>query len=100
MFMNNIFKNEEAKQLFSMAKAISPRLSMPVIGAIANGINRFGQLAEVYPMSSRTLAKVLTNLEKEQILTKNEDQSYSLTKKGAELAIHIKGVGEWAKRYY
>jgi DNA-binding HxlR family transcriptional regulator len=83
-----------------IAKKISPRLTIPLVLAIGHGVNRFGTLAEIYPMSSRTLSKALANLEKEEIVAKNEDQSYYLTKKGEELSIHAEGVAAWAKKYY
>jgi DNA-binding HxlR family transcriptional regulator len=95
-----MFKVLPPAQLLLIAKKISPRLTIPLVLAIGNGVDRFGQLAEIYPMSSRTLSKALANLEKEEIAYKNDDQSYSLTQKGIELSIHAKGVAQWAKKYY
>jgi DNA-binding HxlR family transcriptional regulator len=87
-------------RLLLIAKKISPRLTIPIVLAISMGVDRFSSLAEVYPMSSRTLAKAIANLEKEGIVTKRQDLSYLLTDKGKELAVHAKRVAEWAKKYY
>lgn len=95
-----MFKALPAAQLLILAKKISPRLTIPLVVAISEGVNRFGDLAEIYPMSSRTLAKALANLKAEKIVEKNADQSYRLTKKGQELTVHAKGVAEWAMKYY
>ena len=95
-----MFKALPAAQLLLLAKKISPRLTIPLVVAINEDVNRFSELAEIYPMSSRTLAKALANLETENIVKKKADQSYCLTQKGEELAVHAKGVAEWAMKYY
>jgi DNA-binding HxlR family transcriptional regulator len=87
-------------KLLLIAKKISPRLTIPIVLAISHGVSRFGQLADIYPMSSRTLAKAIANLEKELVIAKADDQSYVLTKKGEELALHAEGIAEWVKKYY
>lgn len=86
--------------IMKMAKRLSPRLAAPLVMAIYSGKNRFSELAEVYPMSTRTLAKSLKNLEIEGIVLKSDDKKYSLTIKGNELAKVLTGVTAWANKYY
>jgi DNA-binding HxlR family transcriptional regulator len=87
-------------KLVLIAKKISPRHTIPLLLAIKHGVNRFSKLAKIYQMSSRTLSKTLANLEKEEIIVKADDQSYNLTAKGEELAVHAEGIAEWLHKFY
>lgn len=51
-------------------------------------------------MSSRTLAKALSNMQKEEMIVKNDNGSYALTKKGNEFADYAELISKWAEKYY
>lgn len=87
-------------KLLLIANKISPKTTIPLAIAIRRDINRFGSLSEVYPMSSRTLAKAISNMQKEGMITKKEDGSYALTAKGNEFADYAELITKWAEKYY
>jgi DNA-binding HxlR family transcriptional regulator len=87
-------------KLLLIANRISPKTTIPLAIAIRRDINRFSTLAEVYPMSSRTLAKALSNMQKEEMIVKNDNGSYALTKKGNEFADYAELISKWAEKYY
>lgn len=95
--MNKLFPNSP---LIFVARRISPRTTIPLILAIANGYNRYSQLAETFPMSSRTLAKSIKVMETENMIKKCDDGTYELTQKGLEFSKHAKQMMRWFRKYY
>lgn len=86
--------------LLDIAKRISPRTTIPLIIAIDDGIDRFGSLNELYPMSTRTMAKALKKMEQEAMIKKRPNGSYELTDKGAAFTIHARQMVAWIEKNY
>ena len=95
-----MYKNRIRSPFLLVAHRISPRTTIPLILAIKNGHNRYSELALIFPMSSRTLAKSINLMLSEKLIEKSGDGAYQLTQKGIEFSIHASHMLQWFKKYY
>lgn len=74
-----------------------------IIGALRNGVNRFGDIKDTIPgLSSRLLSERLRELECEGLIIRTEDHGqvrYELTQAGDELTPVVEAINMWAQRW-
>lgn len=84
---------------------IGSKWKLIIINDLQNGEKRFNELKRSTEASSRTLSRVLNELQNDDLVEKRvEDESpvasfYSLTDKGASLCPVFEEIDEWAQEW-
>lgn len=84
---------------------IGSKWKLIIINDLQNGEKRFNELKRSTKASSRTLSRVLQDLQEDGIVEKRiEDESpvasyYSLTEKGLSLCPVFEEINEWAEEW-
>ncbi len=85
-------------------ETIGSKWKLIIINDLMNGEKRFNQIKESTEASSRTLSRVLKELEKEQIVEKRVEKDpiasyYKLTEKGLSLENVFTEINTWAEQW-
>lgn len=88
-----------------VAALVGDHCSLLIVRDLLDSPKRFGELESSLGSSTRTLAKKLKTLERENMVVKKESADspscikYTLTKKGAALGPTIESMREYGHRY-